>query len=174
MPASRPRTLEELLCGLDISCAGDAMRLVEDGLPSATRILNKEEVSEVNLGFFADGKFKVSDYFQDSEDEDYWSDQESEDSWYASTTEDEEDEEDPDGVVLVLVSPRSEASAPPASSLRSSTKRSSEESDTLHASAKRQRRNCEDSPEEGRPSTSCLSSSTGDRWWPDVSNSDED
>ncbi|KAL7376867.1 hypothetical protein ABVT39_017256 [Epinephelus coioides] len=238
MATRRPRTLEELLCGLDISCADGATSFVEDGVPSVTRILDEEEVSEVNLGFFDDGKYEVSDDFQDSEDEAYWSededfrsDQESEDSWYASTTEDEEDEEDLDGLVLVF--PQSEASAPPAPSLSSSwrktcvdshddprpstsglssTKRSREEGDTLQVrvkrrrrtcvhscedprpstsgfsstkrsrdesntgqvSAKRQRKTCEDRPEERRSSTSSLSSFTGDQWWPDLSDSDED
>ncbi|KAL7375840.1 hypothetical protein ABVT39_025052 [Epinephelus coioides] len=148
MAASRPRTLEELLCGLDISRAGGAMHVIE-------RLV---EVGEVD-----DGKFEVSDfldpYDEDSQDEDDLSDQESEDSCYWSDTEDEEDLE-----CLLPVSSSSEDSAPPASSLSSSTKRSREESDKLQVSAKRQRKTCEDSHEAPRPSTSGLVFST-DRYW---------
>ncbi|KAL7371059.1 hypothetical protein ABVT39_017719 [Epinephelus coioides] len=124
----------------------------------------------------------ASDFTAEEEDPDddvVWSDLTSEDSGYGSLTaedvtedgeEDVEDEEDPPlpGVPslelpvqpverpkdLPPVSVRSEDSAPPASTLSSSTKRSREDSDTPQVGMKRQRKTSVDSDKEPRPSTS--------------------
>ncbi|KAL7387152.1 hypothetical protein ABVT39_019148 [Epinephelus coioides] len=106
----------------------------------------------------------------DFDDEDWRALENEEDSGYGSMSEEEEEdveneEEPPAQPVehpedLPPLSPRSEDSAPPASSLSSSTKRSREDSDTPQVSGKRQRKTCEDCDEEPRPSTSGHSSST--------------
>ncbi|KAL7403870.1 hypothetical protein ABVT39_018791 [Epinephelus coioides] len=148
---------------------------------------------------------------EEDDNEEDWSDPEGEDLGYRSTSEGEAEEEEEVDVDddrfqpvwryfpvpspepraqpverpedLPPVCPRSEDSAPPASGLSSSTKRSREDSDTPQVSGKRQRKNCEDCDEEPRPSTSGTSSSMPRRYWPssfqyqrrpDDSDSDED